>query len=78
MSCTVFYSLQTKGRKMRKKRQAFYENELVMSVPMAAMKLGISRDAAYRAAKAGDLPTIKIGDLLRVPIAQLNRMLEGK
>jgi excisionase family DNA binding protein len=63
---------------MRKKRQAFYENELVMSVPMAAMKLGISRDAAYRAAKAGDLPTIKIGDLLRVPIAQLNRMLEGK
>jgi excisionase family DNA binding protein len=70
--------ITNEGAKMRKKRQAFYENELVMSVPMAAMKLGISRDAAYRAAKAGDLPTIKIGDLLRVPIAQLNRMLEGK
>jgi hypothetical protein len=30
---------------------------------------GLSRNASYEAAKRGDIPTIKIGRLYRVPIA---------
>jgi excisionase family DNA binding protein len=51
--------------------------KVVMSVPEAGEILGISRDAAYRAAKAGDIPTIRVGGLLKVPVIQFNRMLEG-
>ena len=56
---------------MAKKRSVFTGNNLVVSVPEAGAKLGISRDAAYRAAKAGDIPTVRIGSTLRVPVVQL-------
>lgn len=39
--------------------------------------LGLSRESAYKAAKAGDLPTIKIGKRVLVPRVALERMLEG-
>jgi len=42
-----------------------------MTVPEAAVRLGMRRDAGYAAAARGDLPTIRIGRLLRVPIAGL-------
>ena len=42
-------------------------NRLVYDVPEAGAMLGLSRNASYSAAKRGDLPTIKIGKLLRVP-----------
>jgi excisionase family DNA binding protein len=47
-----------------------------MSIPEAASYLGIGRNSAYGAARAGQIPTIRIGRLLRVPIAALERMLE--
>ena len=48
-----------------------------ISVPKAGKDyLGIGRDAAYEAAKRGDIPVIKIGRLLRVPVAAMERMLE--
>jgi excisionase family DNA binding protein len=43
----------------------------------AAKALGISRNAAYGAAKSGELPTIKIGKRLLVPKAALDRLLES-
>jgi excisionase family DNA binding protein len=49
-----------------------------MSIPEAGEKLDLSRDAAYRAAKAGDIPTIRIGGSLRVPVVQFNRLLSGE
>lgn len=47
------------------------------SVTQAGMFLGISRGAAYQAAHAGELPTIRLGRRMLVPTAALRRMLEG-
>ena len=47
-----------------------------ISVPEAGkIYLGIGRDAAYEAARRGDIPVIQIGKLKRVPIARLESML---
>jgi len=40
-----------------------------------AKRLGVSRGSAYAAARRGEIPTIRIGRLLLVPIAALERML---
>ncbi|MCK1652255.1 helix-turn-helix domain-containing protein [Bradyrhizobium sp. 149] len=37
--------------------------------------LGLSRDASYKAAKSGDLPTIRVGRRLLVPRAALEKLL---
>ena len=53
------------------------ETTLTMSVPDAGKKyFGLSRNGAYDAAKRGEIPTIRIGRLLRVPVRALERMLE--
>jgi excisionase family DNA binding protein len=52
-------------------------NGVTMSVPEAGQLLGIGRNAAYEAAHRGDIPSITIGKLIRVPVAALNRLLEG-
>jgi excisionase family DNA binding protein len=50
---------------------------LTMTVPEAGAKyFGLSRNAAYEAAKRGDMPVIRIGRLLRVPVRALERMLD--
>jgi excisionase family DNA binding protein len=52
------------------------DSRLVYDVPEAGAMLGLGRNASYRAAKQGDIPTIKIGKLIRVPKAALLMMLE--
>ena len=53
------------------------ESLLTLSVPAAGKKyFGLSRNGAYDAAARGDLPTIRIGRLLRVPVRALERMLD--
>jgi excisionase family DNA binding protein len=48
-----------------------------MSVPEAGKRyFGLSRNAAYAAAERGEIPTIRIGRLLRVPVRALDRMLD--
>lgn len=47
-----------------------------VSVPEAGKWLGIGRNAAYEAARRGEIPTIRIGRLLRVPVVALERKLE--
>jgi excisionase family DNA binding protein len=49
----------------------------VVTVEEAATILQISRGAAYQAAKTKQLPTIRIGRRLLVPLAALDRMLSG-
>jgi excisionase family DNA binding protein len=49
---------------------------LVYNVPQAGEILGLSRNAAYAAAKNGSLPTIRIGKLIRVPKAAIRQMLD--
>jgi hypothetical protein len=49
-----------------------------ISVPEAGRGyFGLSRNAAYAAAKRGDIPTIKIGKLLRVPVRALEQRLDA-
>ena len=38
--------------------------------------LGIGRDSSYEAVKRGEIPAIRIGKLLRVPIVAMERLLE--
>jgi hypothetical protein len=48
-----------------------------ITVPEAGrLYFDLSRNGSYEAAKRGEIPTIKIGKLLRVPVAALERMLE--
>jgi excisionase family DNA binding protein len=47
-----------------------------MTVPEAGSSyFGLSRGASYEAAKRGEIPTIRIGKLLRVPVRALEEML---
>lgn len=49
----------------------------VLTVPEAGVRLGLGRSAAYAAANSGEIPTIRIGKLLRVPKVALERMLNS-
>ena len=54
------------------------ENARTISVPKAGKDyFGLSRNAAYAAAERGEIPTIKIGRLLKVPVRALELMLEN-
>jgi excisionase family DNA binding protein len=48
---------------------------VTISVEEAGRLLGISRGSAYEAARRGDIPTIRIGKRLIVPVAGLERLL---
>jgi len=48
-----------------------------LTVPEAGrLYFDLGRNASYEAARRGDIPTIKIGRLLKVPVVALERMLE--
>jgi ribosomal protein S14 len=48
-----------------------------ISVPEAGRRyFGMSRNASYMAAERGEIPTVRIGRLLRVPVRALERMLD--
>lgn len=49
---------------------------LVIDVIEAGRRLGISRSAAYQAVHRGQLPSVRIGRLIKVPVAALQRMLD--
>jgi hypothetical protein len=51
-------------------------DEITISVPEAGRRyFGLCRNSAYAAAERGDIPTIKIGRLLKVPVKALEQML---
>ena len=52
------------------------EGRLVVSVTEAAQLLGISRGLAYELARAGQLPSLRLGRRLVVPRAALLTWLE--
>lgn len=53
------------------------EDDVVLTVPEAAILLRISRQSAYEAVRRGELPSIRIGKRLLVPRRILMRLLEG-
>jgi excisionase family DNA binding protein len=54
------------------------EDRKTYDVPEAGRLLGISRNAAYDAAKSGQIPTIRIGNRILVPKAKFDRILSGE
>jgi excisionase family DNA binding protein len=48
-----------------------------VTIQEAAKILGVGRNKAYEAAHSGEIPTIKLGRRLLVPVAALERMLQG-
>jgi excisionase family DNA binding protein len=52
--------------------------QLTISVPEAGRRLGIRRNTAYEAARQGQIPTIRIGRRVVVPVAALEAMLAVK
>jgi hypothetical protein len=52
-----------------------WRSRTVLSVPVAGMLLDLSRQGAYDAVARGDLPAIRIGRKLVVPVAKLRRLL---
>jgi hypothetical protein len=50
-----------------------------ISVPQAGKQyFDLAKNAAYAAVARGEIPVIRIGGRLRVPVCQLERMLEGE
>jgi excisionase family DNA binding protein len=50
---------------------------LTMSVPEAATALGISRGHAFAMVHSGELPSIRLGKRLLVPVEALRRMVDA-
>jgi hypothetical protein len=49
-----------------------------MDVPEAGQKyFGLCRNASYAAAARGDIPTIRVGRLLKVPVAAMEQKLSA-
>ena len=48
-----------------------------LSVPEAARLLGVGRTVGYRLAARGQIPAIRLGGKVRVPLAALRRLLEN-
>jgi len=49
-----------------------------LTVPEAGRRyFDLGRNASYEAARRGEIPTIRIGRLLRVPVVQMERKLES-
>lgn len=49
-----------------------------MSVPEAGRHLGLCRNSAYLAARNGEIPVVRLGRKLRVPVSALEKMLAGE
>jgi hypothetical protein len=53
------------------------DTELTISVPEAGARYyGMSRNASYAAAARGDIPTVRVGRLKRVPVRAMERKLD--
>src|SRR5262249_30258348 len=79
MNIHYFQHLQVLNGESQELKGTIMENDerpKTISVPEAGRRyFNLARNAAYQAARRGDLPVIRIGGKLRVPIIALERML---
>jgi hypothetical protein len=54
------------------------DEQFTLAVPEAGAQAGLSKNASYRAAKLGQIPTIKLGRKLRVPALRWKHILQGR
>jgi excisionase family DNA binding protein len=50
----------------------------LLTIEEAAQRLRIGRTKAYEMAATGELPTVRLGRLVRIPERRLNEMIEGR
>jgi excisionase family DNA binding protein len=53
-------------------------DRLTCSVEEAALLLGISRNSAYEAARKGEIPTIRLGRRILIPVSRLEDLLASR
>jgi len=53
------------------------EEKIVLTVEEAGRLLGLSRPTAYQAVATGEIPSIRIGRRILVPVAALTKLLES-
>ena len=51
------------------------DQELLLRIDVAAERLAVSRATLYRMVQRGELPTVRIGSAVRVPVSALDRWL---
>ena len=51
------------------------EQKVVLTVTEAGKRLGLSRPSAYQAVKCGEIPSLRIGKRILVPVVGLERLL---
>jgi hypothetical protein len=65
------------GRVEVERRWAVMDQPKTLTVPEAGrVYFDLGRNASYEAARRGDIPVIRIGRLLRVPVGAMERKLE--
>jgi excisionase family DNA binding protein len=65
------------ARQEQPPRQPQTEMPLTMTVPEAGRHyLGIGKTLAYEAAARGEIPTVRVGRAIRVPVWAMERMLD--
>lgn len=52
-----------------------WRERVTLTVPETAAVLGASRNRAYESARSGELPVIRLGARMLVPVAGLRRLL---
>jgi excisionase family DNA binding protein len=48
---------------------------VTLSVPEAGRRLGLGKNASYEAARRGEIPVLRFGRKLRLPLVAFERML---
>ena len=51
---------------------------LLLTVEEAARRLGIGRSFAWELVRRGDLPSIRLGRLVRIPVGALDEWIQRK
>ncbi len=54
------------------------EQRIVLTVEEAARRLGIGRSLAWRLVQEGEIPSVRLGRLVRVPMRQLEEWLQAQ
>lgn len=52
--------------------------ELLLRIDVATERLAVSRATLYRMVQRGEIPTVRIGTAVRVPVSALERWLAGQ
>jgi hypothetical protein len=64
--------------KTKRARQGGDRDRFTYDIPEAGSMAGLSRGAAYAAAKAGQIPTLRFGSRLVVPKVRWDAILRGE